>query len=105
MSSVYIKVNTDLMIRQSNQVREDVSKIDRNWKGIGDLIKRSKSYWEGEASDAHIKAYKEIEDDVNKVIKRLAENAVKLQKDAGIYESANAAIEGEIGNLKVDIFK
>ena len=50
-------------------------------------------------------AYKEIEDDVNKVIKRLAENAVKLQKDAGIYESANAAIEGEIGNLKVDIFK
>jgi uncharacterized protein YukE len=91
MSSVYIKVNTDLMIRQSNQVREDVSKIDRNWKGIGDLIKRSKSYWEGEASDAHIKAYKEIEDAVNKVIKSLAENAVKL---------ITAGIAVDISNLR-----
>ena len=105
MSTVNVRVNTDSMLNQSNLVKEDVEKIDTKWKSIADLIKGSKGYWEGEASDAHIKAFKEIEDDVEMVIKRLGENVITLQKDAGIYESANAAIEGEIGNLKVDIFK
>lgn len=102
--SINIKVSTDALRDQSNLVREDVRNIDRNWKNIGKLITSSRSYWEGEASDAHVKVYREIEADVEKVIKRLGDNAVKLQQDAGIYEEVENAVKGETGQLKSDIF-
>lgn len=104
MSTVNVRVNTDSMLNQSNLVKEDVEKIDTKWKSIADLIKGSKGYWEGEASDAHIKAFKEIEDDVEMVIKRLGENVITLQKDAGIYVDVTKSIDSTIDKLKTDIF-
>lgn len=104
MSTVNVRVNTDSMLNQSNLVKEDVEKIDTKWKSIADLIKGSKGYWEGEASDAHIKAFKEIEDDVEMVIKRLGENVITLQKDAGIYVDVTKRIDSTIDKLKTDIF-
>ena len=104
MSTVNVRVNTDSMLNQSNLVKEDVEKIDTKWKSIADLIKGSKGYWEGEASDAHIKAFKEIEDDGEMVIKRLGENVITLQKDAGIYVDVTKRIDSTIDKLKTDIF-
>ena len=104
MSTINLRVNTDVMKDQSNLVRNDVDNIKRHWTSIEKIIKGSRNYWEGEASDAHIKVYRDIEADVNKVISRLADNAVKLQQDAGVYEAAEATIQGETSQLKSNIF-
>ena len=102
--TVYVRVDTNVMKDQSNLVRNDIKNIERHWKSIGKLINGTRSYWEGEASDAHIKIYRDVEPDVNKVIQRLSENPVKLQMEAGVYEAAEQAATADGNALPNDIF-
>lgn len=102
--SINLRVDTNVMKDQSNLVRNDVKAIERHWKSIGKLINGTRNYWEGEASDAHIKIYRDIEADVDKIIQRLNENPVKLQMMAGVYDPAEQSIAAEANNLPNDIF-
>ena len=104
MSTINLRVNTDVMKDQSNLVRNDVKNTERHWNSIGKLIKESRNYWEGEASDAHYKLYKDMKVDVDKVIKRLNENPVKLQMEAGVYDEAEKEATAESQPLQTDIF-
>ena len=102
--SIYLRVDTNVMKDQSNLVRNDINNIKRHWEKISSLINGTRGYWEGEASDAHIRIYRDIEDDVNKIIQRLEENPVKLQIEAGVYEAAETAATAEGSSLPTDIF-
>ena len=104
MSSINLRVDTNVMKDQSNLVRRDIRNIERHWKNIKKLIKGTRNYWEGEASDAHIKVLRDMEADVEKVLKRLNENPVKLQMEAGVYEAAEQAAVAEGNSLPNDIF-
>jgi uncharacterized protein YajQ (UPF0234 family) len=101
---IIVKVTTAEMKNQSNQVLSDVNAIDRHWKKIGRLIKGTRHYWEGDASNAHIRIYRDAEDEINNVIARLKENPVKLQMMAGVYEEAEAAAEEISNTLPTELF-
>ena len=102
--SINLRVDTNVMKDQSNLVRNDVKNIERHWKSIIQLVERTKSYWEGEASDTHIKIFRDIEPDVETVLKRLNENPVKLQMEAGVYEAAEQEVASVGNSLPDDIF-
>ena len=102
--SIVLKVDTNIMKDQSNLVRNDVKNIERHWKSISKLINGTRNYWEGEASDAHIKLFRDMEADVEKVIARLNENPVKLQQEAGVYEAAEQAAAAEGNSLPNELF-
>lgn len=101
---MFIKVTPTELKNQSNQVLADIKSIEKHWKNIGTIVKGTKNYWEGEASNTHLKIYKDIEDDVNKVIKRLKENPVKLQTMAGVYDEAETNAVSAASELPTDIF-
>ncbi len=101
---INIRVNTEVLKNQSDQVMSDLDRIEKSWQEIGRIIKGSKGYWEGDASEAHVRVYEEMKDDAEKVLKRLKENPVKLQQMAGIYveaETQNKAVSGQLPN---DVF-
>lgn len=102
--NINLRVDTNVMKDQSNLVRNDVKNIERHWKSICQLVKNTRSYWEGEASDAHIKIFREAEPDVEKVLKRLNDNPVKLQMEAGVYEAAEQEVAAIGNSLPDDIF-
>lgn len=103
--AIILRVDTNVLKDQSNLVRDDIREIERCWNNIGKLINGTRGYWEGEASDAHIKVYRDIEPDVVKVIQRLKQNPVKLQMDAGIYDGTEQAISAEVTALPNEVFK
>lgn len=99
-----IKVTPAELRNQSNQVLADIKAIEKHWKSIGDIVTGTKNYWEGDASNTHIRIYRDVEDDVNKIIDRLKENPVKLQTMAGIYDEAESAAEAKAAELPTDVF-
>ena len=101
---MFIKVTPTELKNQSDQVLADIKSIESHWKGIGTLINGTKNYWEGEASNTHVRIYKDIEDDVNKVITRLKENPVKLQTMAGVYDEAESSAEAAASQLPTNVF-
>lgn len=94
MAGFQLKVKTEVLQAQAANVSSEISKIEKEWKNIETLIKRSKGYWEGEASNQHIQYYQEVKDPVNKVISRLKEHPTDLLKMAGIYSTAEQEAAG-----------
>lgn len=101
---MYIKVTPAELKNQSDQVLSDIKSIEKHWRNIETIIKGTKHYWEGEASNTHLRIYKDIEDDVNKVIDRLKENPVKLQTMAGVYEETESSAVSASSELPTDVF-
>ena len=66
-----IKVTPAELKNQSNQVLTDIKAIEKHWKNIESLVKGTKNYWEGDASNTHIRIYRDVKDDVDKILKRL----------------------------------
>ncbi len=102
--NITVKVSTAEMRNQSNQVLDDVRQIERHWERISRIINGTRNYWEGDASNAHIRIYKDVEGDVNAIMARLKQNPVKLQQMAGVYEEAEAGAEAVSNNLPTDLF-
>ena len=102
--SINLRVDTNVLKDQSNLVLNDVKNIERHWKSICKLVESTRNYWEGEASDAHVKIFRDIEPDVEKVLKRLNDNPVKLQMEAGVYEATEKEVASVGNSLPDDIF-
>lgn len=99
-----IRVTPQELRDQSVQVEEDIKAIEKHWKAITDLVNGTKNYWEGEASITHIGIYQDVEEEVNAIIRRLAENPVKLQTMAGVYETTERTAEAAAAELPSDVF-
>ena len=55
MADFTIKVSPDEMIRQADNIKDSVEKIRKQFANIEELVNRSSAFWEGEASNLHIK--------------------------------------------------
>ena len=99
-----IKVTPAELKNQSNQVLTDIKAIEKHWKNIESLVKGTKNYWEGDASNTHIRIYRDVKDDVDKILKRLNENPVKLQQMAGVYEVNEGYAVNTANELPTDLF-
>lgn len=99
-----IKVTPAELKNQANQVSSDIKSIEKHWNSISDLVNGTRTYWEGDASDTHIRIYKDVEEDVNKIIARMKENPVKLLAMAGIYDDAEQSAESTASELPTDVF-
>ena len=99
-----IRVTPDELKNQSNQVLADIKEIEKHWKAITDRVNGTRHYWEGEASNTHMRIYKDVADDVNRLSRSLGENPVKLQMMAGVYDEAESAAQSTASELPTDVF-
>ena len=102
--AIVLRVDPSVLRTQSNQVRNDIRQIKRHLSEIDRLVNGTRSYWEGDASNAHFRIYKDLEDDINQIMTRLSENPVKLQKMAGVYEEGESKAQGEAQRLPTEVF-
>lgn len=103
MAGFQLKVTPDVLKTQAQTIRSEINSVEKQWKNIETLIIRSKGYWEGEASQQHIKFYNEVKDSVNQVIKRLKEHPDDLLKMAGIYDTAEKEAAGLTTSLPDEV--
>lgn len=103
MAGIQLKVSTDVLKTKAGEISGQIRNVENNWNRIHDLIQNSKSYWKGEASDKHRKFLKQNNEDMKKLLKRLQEHPVDLQKMAGIYVEAEAEAAQVSSSLPDDV--
>ncbi|MCI8785328.1 MAG: hypothetical protein HFI84_01565 [Eubacterium sp.] len=88
MANIQLKVSPEVLHAKAQEISGQIHTIENNWRRMYDLIQNSKSYWQGEASENHRKYLKENDEETNKLLKRLREHPIDLQKMAGVYVEA-----------------
>lgn len=103
MASIMLKVKTDVLISKSDEIRQSIRVIEKNFNEIDKIITGTKKYWQGDASDAHMQQYQKMKEDFATIVKRLMEHPTDLEKMAGVYKEAEEAIEQIAVSLPTDV--
>lgn len=101
--AIRLKVSTDVMVNKAGEISEQIAAIDRNWNKMKNLVKNTKIYWQGEASDVHQKNFKQLEEAGDKVLKRLKEHPNDLLKMADVYTETERAIQSKASSLPQNV--
>lgn len=103
MEQIQIKVSTEVLARRADAAEQKIRQVQQKFEKIGQITERSRSYWEGDANEAHRREYSEYIDDIEEALARFQENVTDLRKIANIYQEAETA-SGEIsGDLPLDV--
>ena len=103
--AIQLKVSPQALKAKSSEISSDISKLQRQWSRIGEVISSTKSYWEGEGSDTHQRYYRNVSDDVTKLLRRLKEHPTDLMKMAGVYDAAEQKASERAGKLPADVIR
>lgn len=102
-AGITLKVTPNVLKTQSGVVSSEVNSLERTWREMESVFKKTKGYWEGEASTQHMEYYDDVKDDVETIIRRLKEHPVDLLKMAGIYEESESAAQQIASTLPEDV--
>lgn len=102
-SGITLKVTPNVLKTQSEVVSSEVNSLEQTWRELESVIKKTKGYWEGEASSQHMEYYNAVKDDVETIIRRLKEHPVDLLKMAGIYEESELSAKQIASSLPADV--
>lgn len=104
MADFTLKVSPDTLIRQADAIQKNVQLIRQHFDNINRRVNKSKNYWEGEASNLHVRTYSGINEQCGEIVKRLSEHPNDLLKMAGIYSENETKIVEESNSLQSNIF-
>ena len=86
IGSVRIKVDTNALKAKADTVTTEISAMEQRFDQLEAIIKKTASYWIGEAGDEHRRLYEEQKDEIDKIMRRLKEHPIDLKTMAGVYE-------------------
>ena len=101
--AITLKVNPQNLKTAAQTLSSDIASVEKRWNRIGEVIRASKGYWEGDGSNTHQKYYQEASKDVEKILKRLKEHPVDLQKMAGVYDQTESKLSAAASSLPADV--
>lgn len=93
MDKMRIKVETSILEARADAAEQKIQAVRNRFDRIGENVANSRSYWEGDAGDAHRREFQEYRDDIEEALSRFGENVADLRKIAGIYKEAKTATE------------
>jgi WXG100 family type VII secretion target len=88
MAEFMLRVTPSQLKTKANEIQDQINDFEGSWNRISEIIRNSKGYWVGDASNAHQKAFNDCQTDVLLIIKRLKEHPADLLNMAGIYEDS-----------------
>ena len=91
------------MKKKAGEISTEIDAVKTAFDRIDEEVRGSKQYWEGDASDAHIKYYNSIKDELYKTVSRLKENPKNLLTMAGIYKAGENENKATAQILSADI--
>lgn len=103
MEQMRITVETEVLEVRADSVEQQILKMRERFQNIGDIVYSSRSYWEGDANDAHCREFAEYQDEIEDVLARFMENVTDLRQIAGIYRQTEAQVESLAEDLPMDI--
>lgn len=83
--AIQLKVDADVLKTAASEIKTQVSDLRKQWQRLTSLIQKSDSYWEGEASCIHQQYIRDLDPDMETMLKRIWEHPDDLLKMANIY--------------------
>ena len=62
-----------------------INRFENNWNKMIQIIKKSKSYWIGEASDVHQEFGEDAAEEIVVILKKVRQNPKNLEKISGLF--------------------
>ena len=85
MDSFRLKVDPEVLKTQAKELDLAINRFENNWNKMIQIIKKSKSYWIGEASDVHQEFGKDAAEEIAVVLKEVRQNPKNLEKISGLF--------------------
>ncbi len=104
MADFELRVSPDVMMRQADAIQNRITAIKQQFGIIDSTVKKTRGYWEGEASRLHEKKFLKLKSDCDEITKRLGEHPNDLLKMAGLYKETESQSVGDANSLQSDIF-
>ena len=98
-----LKVTPEQLERAAGEFSSKASAVGNLTNNMTQLVVGLGSVWEGEAATAYISKFKELDEDIQKMIKMIQEHSNDLNDMAKIYREAETANESEIQSLAGDV--
>ncbi|MDO5410936.1 MAG: WXG100 family type VII secretion target [Lachnospiraceae bacterium] len=103
MAQIKLKVTSSELKGSAADIQNQIKALENDWKRIEQVVKASKGYWSGDASNAHQDLWQESKEDIEKALKRLREHPQDLLKMADIYEETESKAAALANALPGDI--
>jgi uncharacterized protein YukE len=101
--SVTFKVNTEDLNAKAAEVTAIITKVEREFEEVGNIVSKTKGYWIGDAGEDTRKQYLKEKELFENAIRRLKENPRDLQKIAAKYAGVEMQVEELINELPNDV--
>lgn len=100
---VSFKVTPEILTEKSSEVAGKVTSMRQHFEELKAVVDKTSKYWIGEAGEMHRSMYRDLEDDIEEILKRLGEHPVDLVAIAQKYSDVELKIQQEIQELPGDI--
>lgn len=94
-----IKVEPSFLRERATEVQAIHKAMKAAFDQMNADVNSTSSYWRGDAGDANRKAYNDMKESIEVMLKRLEEHPVDLMKMAGVYTKSEADAE-EVGRAQ-----
>lgn len=91
--AIVLKVTPEVLERMAGDIEKEIGDISSQFTQIESEISRTRSYWEGEASDAHKSQYDSMKDEIQEALNRLRSNPRNLLQMAGLYTETESDLQ------------
>lgn len=105
MEQMKIKVESAVLEERANAAEQKIKDVRQRFERIGQIVQNSRSYWEGEANDAHCREFWEYQDEIEEALARFMENVTDLRKIANVYRKVKTETENLGQDLPSDIIE
>lgn len=103
MADAIIKVDPKVLLSTSESFKGQGSTVSNLTSQMMTTITGLASQWEGEASTAYINKFKNLQDDIDKLVKKINEYVADLQSIAQVYETYEKKSLEEANALADDV--
>ncbi len=85
IGSVELLVTPEQLNQKAAEVEKYVANMRNRFENMKTLVEKSNGYWVGEAGDLHRQNYMSQKDNIDTILRRLAEHPVDLRAIAQTY--------------------
>lgn len=103
MASIDLKVSPDTLKSKAQEIQSQISRFESYWNQLDQIVRNTKGYWIGDASNSHQRQMRDYEEDVRRLVLRLKKHPSDLLKMAGIYEKVEETVEKTANTLPGDV--
>lgn len=105
MADIKLKVNPEKLQGKAGEITTQISNIRKAYESMKSTVNATKGYWAGDAANQFRSYIKDIDKDMQSVLKRLGEHPEDLMKMAGIYVENEKNLSEYASSLPTNVIK